>query len=66
MIPFWVWLLWAGIGLGMEIFALFNSTPNDTLTATIVNHFPGAWVAAGAAWVGVHFASALKDKGKQR
>jgi hypothetical protein len=65
-IPFWAWGLWALVGLGMEIIALYNSTPNDTLTATIVTHFPGTWVLLAAAWVLAHFTSAEKNKGNER
>ena len=65
-IPVWAWAVWALVGFAMEMVALFNSHPGDTLTATIVNHVPTVWVLAAAAWVLAHFTEAVRHKGEER
>lgn len=49
------WILWGIIGVAMELFALFNGVPNDTLTGTITSAVPGWMVYAGLGWLGWHF-----------
>ncbi|MGH7339827.1 MAG: hypothetical protein ACREKH_04985 [Candidatus Rokuibacteriota bacterium] len=45
----WVfWVFWGLIGLALEVVALANEVPNDTLSGTVSSHVP-AWIA----WVGV-------------
>jgi hypothetical protein len=65
-IAVWMWAVWILVGFAMEMTALFNSTPNDTLTGTLVNHVPGAWLLLAAAWVSAHFAEAVRHKGEER
>jgi hypothetical protein len=64
LIPAWAWAAWIVIGFVMEMVALFNDHPNDTLSAFLVQHVPGVWIMAGIAWLAVHFLT--RHKGRMR
>lgn len=54
-IPRWAWLAWAGLGGLLELVALTNRSPNDTLSALVVWFVP-AWLGAGIlGWLAWHF-----------
>lgn len=56
-VPAWLWLLWVLMGLTLELIAVFNKKPDDTLTQTILHHTPGIAVLLAVTWVFLHFTS---------
>ena len=60
----WYWAVWIATGFAMEMVALFDKRPNNTLSAFLVNHVPVAWLLLGIAWLAVHFST--RHKGDMR
>lgn len=54
-VPLWLWGIWIGVFVILEGVALYDGTPNDTLTQTILHNVPGIAVVLFCVWLGVHF-----------
>ncbi len=50
------------MGLGLELLALENVQPNDTLTATIVKLIPGWLAFMLIGWLVWHFSQAYRSR----
>ncbi len=61
-VPLWGWIVWALLGFGLELLALTDASPNDTLTATIVKLVPAWLVFMLIGWLGWHFAQAYRSR----
>jgi len=64
-VPVWLWITWALFGLVLEMVAVFNNVPNDTLTATLLM-LPSLAVWFGLGWVGMHFGTRLLQGRRDR
>ena len=60
----WLWAVWIAVGFTMEMIAVFDSRPNNTLSAFLIQHVPVPAIMVGLAWLTVHFLT--RDKGKMR
>jgi hypothetical protein len=60
----WFWLVWILTGFAGEMYGVFNKTPNDTLSAFLINHVPVFWIVAAILWALVHFVT--RKKGRMR
>ena len=54
-LPRWAWFVWIGVGLALETFAILTAAPGDTLTETVVQTLPEAFVLGFLAWAYHHF-----------
>ena len=55
----WLWLIWALVGLGLEVVSILTISSGDTLTEVILLSFP-AWVVwLGLGWLTIHFGRRL-------
>ena len=60
----WAWAAWIAVGFTMEMVAVFNRHPNDTLSAFLVQRVPVPALMLGIAWLAVHFST--RHKGEMR
>lgn len=54
-VPRWLWGLWLLMFCALEGVAVFDSTPNDTLTQTTIHAVPGVGILLFLGWLGAHF-----------
>jgi hypothetical protein len=55
-----VWAVWIVVGFAMEMVAIFDDRPNNTLSAFLVQHVPVFWISVGIVWAFVHFLTRKK------
>lgn len=60
----WVWAVWIAVGFTMEMIAVFDSRPNNTLSAFLIDHVPVAWIMLAIVWLAFHFVT--RHKGRMR
>jgi hypothetical protein len=57
-LPTWVWVVWAALGLALEVAAIATDAAGDTLTESILL-LPALVVWLALLWVAQHFAVRL-------
>ncbi len=61
-VPVWAWIVWALLGIGLELLALSNVDAGDTLTDTIVKLIPGWLLFMFLGWAAWHFTAAYRSR----